>query len=63
MFELFPEKQKKTGIGAKVSVFSRLGNEVTTTSKISGGPTVTITGLGDIVLPPSAAAQVSKHMR
>ena len=60
--QLFTEKQKKTGLGPKLSVFSRLGNEVTSTAKSGSEPTVTITGLGNISLPPSAAAQVCVYI-
>ena len=45
-----------------VTVFSHLGNEVTSTAKSGSEPTVTITGLGNISLPPSAAAQVCVYI-
>ena len=55
----YAEKQKKTGIAPKTSIFSRLGKEVSTTTKSpGGGPTITITGLGDLTLPESSTSQV-----
>ena len=60
---LFSEKAKKTGIAPKTSIFSRLGKEVTTATKSPSGPTITITGLGDLTLPESSTSQVcTQHM-
>ena len=60
---LFSEKARKTGIAPKTSIFSRLGKEVTTTTKSPSGPTITITGLGDLTLPESSTSQVcTQHM-
>lgn len=57
------EKQKKSGVVPKMSVFSRLGSEVSTTTKSSNEPTITITGLGNLPLPASSAAQGSVFRR